>query len=147
MSTPGRGNRRERRSAARRAAPRDSSGQAVGYRVDIQHGPALVGEGNTQIIASYNTYHNVYQGTWTDGVAPPPLTDGTGAMTESPYRGLAAFGEQDAGFFFGRDEAAGQVLERMSQRLSHPGPLMVSGVSGAGKSSLLQAGVLPRDPR
>jgi len=102
----------------------------------------MVGEGNTQIIASYNTYHNVYQGTWTDRVAPPPLGEDTGAMRKSPYRGLAAFGEQDAGFFFGREDAAGQVLNRISQRLSHPGLLMVSGVSGAGKSSLLQAGVL-----
>lgn len=64
-------------------------------------------------------------------------------MTESPYRGLAAFGEQDAGFFFGRKEAAGHVLERMSRCLSDPGLLMVSGVSGVGKSSLLRAGVLP----
>ena len=123
--------------------PPGSSGQGTGYRVDIQHGPAIVGEGNTQIIASYNTHYNIYQGTWTDGVAPPPLADDTGATTESPYRGLAAFGEQDAGFFFGRKEAAAQVAGRMSQRLNRPGLLMVSGVSGAGKSSLLRAGVLP----
>ena len=32
----------------------------------------------------------------------------------------------------------------MSRRLDEPGQLMVSGVSGAGKSSLLRAGVLPR---
>jgi hypothetical protein len=30
-----------------------------------------------------------------------------GAVTGSPYRGLAAFGEQDAAFFFGREAAAG----------------------------------------
>jgi hypothetical protein len=102
-----------------------------------------VGEGNTQINASYNTYYNIYQRKWTDGVAPPPLADDTGAMGESPYRGLAAFGEQDEGFFFGRKKAAEKVLERLSQHLSHPGLLMVSGVSGAGKSSLLGAGVLP----
>jgi WD40 repeat protein len=121
--------------------PPESSGQGVSYQVDIR-GPAVVGERNTVIYASYNYTH--YQGTWTDGVAPPPLADDTGAMRESPYRGLAAFGEQDAEFFFGRRQAAGQVLDRMSQRLSPPGLLMVSGVSGAGKSSLLQAGVLPR---
>jgi WD40 repeat protein len=124
--------------------PEDPSGQGASYRVDIQHGPVVVGAGNTQINASYHTYYHIYQGTWTDGVAPPPLADGTGVMRESPYRGLAAFGEQDSGFFFGRAEAAGQVLERMSERLSRPGLLMVSGVSGAGKSSLLQAGALPR---
>ena len=67
-----------------------------------------------------------------------------GAVTGSPYRGLAAFGEQDAGLFFGREAATAQVLERMSQRLAGAGLLVVSGVSGAGKSSLLRAGVLPR---
>jgi WD40 repeat protein/transcriptional regulator with XRE-family HTH domain len=66
------------------------------------------------------------------------------AITGSPYRGLAAFGEQDAAFFFGREAATTQVLERMSRHLAGPGLLMVSGVSGAGKSSLLRAGVLPR---
>ena len=67
-----------------------------------------------------------------------------GAVTGSPYRGLAAFGEQDAALFFGREAATSQVLERMSQHLAGPGLLVVSGASGAGKSSLLRAGVLPR---
>jgi WD40 repeat protein/transcriptional regulator with XRE-family HTH domain len=67
-----------------------------------------------------------------------------GAVTGSPYRGLAAFGEQDAALFFGREAATAQVLDRMSRYLAGAGLLMVSGVSGAGKSSLLRAGVLPR---
>ena len=71
---------------------------------------------------------------------PPPA----GAATDSPYRGLRAFEEQDAELFFGREAAAAQVLERMSQQVAGPGLLVVSGVSGAGKSSLLRAGVLPR---
>ena len=71
--------------------------------------------------------------------AQPP-----GAVTASPYRGLAAFEEQHAAFFFGRDTAAGEVLDRMSRRLGGAGLLAVSGFSGAGKSSLLRAGVLPR---
>jgi WD40 repeat protein/transcriptional regulator with XRE-family HTH domain len=67
-----------------------------------------------------------------------------GAVIGSPYRGLAAFEEADAAFFFGREAAAAQVLGRMSRDLGGTGLLMVSGVSGAGKSSLLRAGVLPR---
>ena len=67
-----------------------------------------------------------------------------GAVTGSPYRGLAAFGEHDAAFFFGREAATAQVLDRMSHHLAGTGLLVVSGVSGAGKSSLLRAGVLPR---
>jgi transcriptional regulator with XRE-family HTH domain len=66
------------------------------------------------------------------------------AVTGSPYRGLAAFGEQDAAFFFGREAAAAQLLDRMSRHLAGTGLLMVSGASGAGKSSLLRAGVLSR---
>ena len=74
-----------------------------------------------------------------ESAAPRP-----GAVTGSPYRGLAAFEEQDAAFFFGREAATAQVLERMSRHLAGAGLLVVSGVSGAGKSSLLRAGVLPR---
>src|SRR5215831_9831346 len=66
------------------------------------------------------------------------------AVTGSPYRGLGVFEEQDAGWFFGREAATIQVLERMSRLLAGVGLLVVSGASGAGKSSLLRAGVLPR---
>ena len=62
----------------------------------------------------------------------------------SPYRGLKAFEEQDAGFFFGREAATAEVLDRMSRLLGGTGLLVLSGVSGAGKSSLLRAGLLPR---
>jgi WD40 repeat protein/transcriptional regulator with XRE-family HTH domain len=65
-------------------------------------------------------------------------------VTSSPYRGLSWFEEQDAALFFGREAATAQVMERMSRRLQGAGMLVVSGVSGAGKSSLLRAGVLPR---
>jgi serine/threonine protein kinase len=81
--------------------------------------------------------------TWTDGAAPPLLVTVSGAI-DSPYRGLNAFDERDAPFFFGRETAANSVLQRMSQQLDGSGLLVVSGVSGAGKSSLLRAGVLPR---
>jgi hypothetical protein len=96
-----------------------------------------VGEGNTQIIYTYNRL------TWTDGVASPPLISVSGAI-DSPYRGLGAFEEQDAAFFFGRETTTTQLLDRMSRSLKGAGLLVVSGVSGAGKSSLLRAGVLPR---
>ena len=67
-----------------------------------------------------------------------------GAVAGSPYRRLAVFGEQDAGWFFGREAAAAAVLDRMSGLLAGAGLLVVSGASGAGKSSSLRAGVLPR---
>ena len=67
-----------------------------------------------------------------------------GPVIASPYRGLNVFQEQDAAFFFGREAAASALLDRMSRLLEGLGLLVVSGVSGAGKSSLLRAGVLPR---
>ena len=67
-------------------------------------------------------------------------------VTDSPYRGLSAFEEQDAAFFFGREAAATARAGTNVAALEGAGLLVVSGVSGAGKSSLLRAGVLPRHP-
>ena len=96
-----------------------------------------VGQDNTQIIYNYAKL------TWTDGVGPPPLVAVSGKV-DSPYRGLRAFDERDAPFFFGREAAVTDVLKRMSRCVDGTGLLVVSGVSGAGKSSLLRAGVLPQ---
>ena len=96
-----------------------------GYSVDARGGMGVqVGEGNTQIIYTYNKL------TWTDGVAPPPLASVSGAV-DSPYRGLSAFEEQDAAFFFGREAATTQLLERMSRHLAGCGP--VGGVGRFGR--------------
>lgn len=95
-----------------------------------------VGENNIQIVYTYD------RGTWTRNAALPSPARGLGPG-ESPYLGLAAFRERDAPFFFGREEAVRQVLSRMTWLANRRGPLVVSGASGAGKSSLLHAGVLP----
>jgi WD40 repeat protein/DNA-binding SARP family transcriptional activator len=58
-----------------------------------------------------------------------------------PYRGLAAFREQDAPFFFGRRSLAGRLAQMIDQ--GHPAVAVV-GSSGMGKSSLVAAGLLPR---
>ncbi len=58
----------------------------------------------------------------------------------SPYVGLASFRPEDAHRFFGRDRLVDAVAARLSDRRF----LVVSGTSGAGKSSLLHAGVVPR---
>jgi WD40 repeat protein len=110
---------------------------ARAYRVDLTSAQGVqVGDGGTQ-----HNYFQFFAGTWTDGVAPQPLAGASGQV-ESPYRGLEAFGEADADFFFGRDTAIGEVLSRLSDCLAGTGLLVISGVSGAGKTSLLRAGVL-----
>ncbi|MEV4319559.1 hypothetical protein [Actinocrispum sp. NPDC049592] len=65
-----------------------------------------------------------------------PRTDDT----ETPYVGLAAFQAEDSERFFGRERLVLDVLDRLGKHRL----LVVFGVSGAGKSSLLRAGVLPR---
>lgn len=67
---------------------------------------------------------------------------GPQAEGECPYRGLAAFTPQDAGRFFGRERATAALVERVFERIGS-GPLVLVGRSGAGKSSLLSAGLVP----
>jgi hypothetical protein len=69
-----------------------------------------------------------------------------GAGTGSPYRGLAAFEQHDAGLFFGREAATAQVLERMSRCLRGAGLLVVSGVSGGGEVVAAAGGGAAPDP-
>ena len=57
----------------------------------------------------------------------------------SPYRGLAAFGENDAKYFFGRSNEI-----RTALALLEAWPLLaVIGPSGVGKSSFVHAGLVP----
>ncbi len=66
-------------------------------------------------------------------VAPPA------PVALCPYRALRAFREEDAPLFFGREAFAAELLEKsLSQRL-----VTVVGPSGSGKSSVVQAGLLP----
>jgi WD40 repeat protein len=117
-------------------APRQGNGDppAIDNRGSIG---SQFGDHNRQIFYIYGNQ------TWSNKVAAPPLISVSGEV-DSPYRGLGAFDEADAPYFFGRQKAATEVLQRMSEHVHGSGLVVVSGVSGAGKSSLLQAGVLPR---
>ncbi|NEO56096.1 MAG: hypothetical protein F6K54_25290 [Okeania sp. SIO3B5] len=57
-----------------------------------------------------------------------------------PYKGLLAFRQQDAEFFFGRQKLTQEILARLRDSSF----LAVVGASGSGKSSVVQAGVLPQ---
>ncbi|WP_043740118.1 NACHT and WD repeat domain-containing protein [Nocardia carnea] len=92
----------------------------------------------------YNTQVNIDARTWITDAVRAPLRDKISGAIESPYRGLKCYTEHDAALFFGRESAIDAVLEVLSQRVREPAILLVSGVSGAGKSSLLRAGVVPR---
>ncbi|MFD6108595.1 helix-turn-helix domain-containing protein [Streptomyces yangpuensis] len=79
-----------------------------------------------------------------EGVAAgdPATVAGPRTETECPYRGLPAFTERDARWFFGRERATAELAERVFERIGS-GPLMLVAPSGAGKSSLLNAGLVP----
>jgi formylglycine-generating enzyme required for sulfatase activity len=67
-----------------------------------------------------------------------------------PYRGLQALGENDAAIFFGRDADIARGLQEIRSITNEEArePLFVIlGASGAGKSSFLRAGLLPRVAR
>ncbi len=57
-----------------------------------------------------------------------------------PYRGLSAFQEADAPFFFGREALTERLVEVVHQRPLVP----IIGASGSGKSSVVLAGLIPR---
>ncbi|MGI3197809.1 AAA family ATPase [Streptomyces sp. GLT-R25] len=68
---------------------------------------------------------------WPAAFAPLPA---------SPYKGLEAFGQDDAPLFFGRDAMTDDLVAAVDSS----GLVPVVGASGAGKSSLVRAGLMPR---
>ncbi|MEU6352409.1 AAA family ATPase [Streptomyces sp. NPDC047072] len=62
-----------------------------------------------------------------------------------PYRGLASYRQEDARWFFGRDRSTEALLGLLgaTARTGTGGLVMLVGASGAGKSSLLNAGLVP----
>ena len=60
-----------------------------------------------------------------------------------PYRGLASYRRQDAGWFFGRERSTEALVAQLRAAEPTGGLVMLVGASGAGKSSLLNAGLVP----
>jgi serine phosphatase RsbU (regulator of sigma subunit)/AAA+ ATPase superfamily predicted ATPase len=59
----------------------------------------------------------------------------------APYRGLDTFFEEDAKFFYGRKRVVDRLLKKLR---GEPSFLAVLGPSGSGKSSVIQAGLMPQ---
>jgi formylglycine-generating enzyme required for sulfatase activity len=72
----------------------------------------------------------------------PPPSD----PNRPPYRGLLPLEAEDAGIFFGRGGPIVEALDRLRglRESTPPRLLVILGASGAGKSSFLRAGLLPR---
>jgi serine/threonine protein kinase len=65
-----------------------------------------------------------------------------GVEDKTPYPGLASFTDADTEFFFGREAE----VESLWKKLQRSHLLAVIGASGAGKTSFLQAGLVPTRP-
>ncbi len=78
---------------------------------------------------------------------PPALTSVTwdSEKDDSPYPGLMHFTPKYTPVFFGRDAEVREILDRM--RLPEGRFILVSGNSGVGKSSVVDAGILSRIER
>ncbi|MFG2826364.1 AAA family ATPase [Streptomyces sp. NPDC048434] len=82
--------------------------------------------------------------------AAAPAEEEEGSRAEAPavpgvcpYRGLASYREQDARWFFGRERCTDALAAQLRATEAAGGLVMLVGASGAGKSSLLNAGLMP----
>jgi hypothetical protein len=69
-------------------------------------------------------------------------------LRQMPFPGLTSFGDDDAdaALFYGRSREIAEAMEEMRKVRAERDqrPFVIFGASGAGKSSLLKAGVIPR---
>ncbi len=94
----------------------------------------IVGSGNTQIIG-YTAEQVAIIITQIRREDQPQ-----GWTGRTPYMGLDSFSEQQAHLFFGREKLVAHLLMRIQGTRF----LCITGPSGSGKSSLLQAGLIPK---
>jgi WD40 repeat protein len=65
------------------------------------------------------------------------------ATAPVPYRGLASFQVEEAGWFYGREKLIDVLAGHVRRLYDTGGVLAVVGPSGSGKSSLVRAGLIP----
>ena len=93
-----------------------------------------MGVGNVEHISGGSFIFNFY------GLAAPLAPEKLpGDIPLCPYKGLAYFGPEDAGRFFGRDAAT----ERLAGAVARLSLTALIGASGSGKSSVVLAGLAP----
>ncbi len=76
-------------------------------------------------------------------LAALPLPAGRYKFPNEPYRFLDRYKKEDAPVFFGRGQAIRDLYDRLTNPVGSP-VILLSGQSGVGKSSLLEAGLSPR---
>ena len=108
---------------------------------------ATVGSTTSTVSLSAEGLETLKKGLAAAGLDPrffawPPTMD----PERAPYRGLKPLEAEDAGIFFGRDAQIVAAMDALRQLRGSNGPriFVVLGASGAGKSSFMRAGLLPR---
>ena len=96
-------------------------------------------------VAPLESTQVMYEQLLTGKIPLPPLTTiklrrEPRQVGECPFRGLAAFREQDAPFFFGRQQFVVRLKEALRKRSL---VAVIVGTSGSGKSSTVFAGLVP----
>ena len=79
-----------------------------------------------------------------DAVRHPATGENPPTISLCPYRGLNAFREEYASLFFGRDRLVDDPEQGLLHKVLTCPLVAVVGASGSGKSSVVQAGLLPR---
>ena len=72
-----------------------------------------------------------------------PVPGPRAGSSVSPYRGLAAYQPEHADIYCGRAELVTELVDVVMRQWAEGSPAIVVGSSGSGKSSLLQAGLIP----
>ena len=101
--------------------------------------------GSSIISGDGNTVHVIYQVTEQRQEASTK-EDAPTAIGPNPYKGLAAFKEEDADRYFGREAQVERLWQRfqdLAVQSQQPRLLPILGPSGCGKSSLARAGLIP----
>jgi formylglycine-generating enzyme required for sulfatase activity len=113
----------------------------------LLHGTIPVTHAPVSVTFSAEGLKRLKQGLELAGLDPkyfswPPEND----PNRPPYRGLRSLEAEDAGIFFGRDAPVVQALDKLRglREAAPPRICVILGASGAGKSSFLRAGLLPR---
>ncbi|MFF3817314.1 AAA family ATPase [Streptomyces bluensis] len=85
-----------------------------------------------------------WQRLWEHALADPVDPHATPVVpgVVCPYRGLASYRQQDARWFFGRERCTDALVAQLRAAEETGGLVMLVGASGAGKSSLLNAGLV-----
>jgi len=102
---------------------------------------ADLNEEHRTVVADPHSYATVgeFVAAWRATVAPGVPADERFTEVLNPYRGLSAFTFADAKNFYGRDV----LIEEVIRSIDGSSLTAVVGPSGVGKSSLVQAGVVP----